>query len=558
MSSNWRSQQVAEEYLEQFKVPVLSDIDTRALVRHLRDHGVMRGVVSTLESDAEKLVAKANSIPKMDGTDLAKEVSTKRPYVWEVGERSHEPVAMVGVKDEPARFHVVAYDFGIKQNILRKLRGEGCRVTVVPAQTLAEDVLALKPDGVFLSNGPGDPEPCTYAVDSIRRLMGRQPIFGICLGHQLTGIALGGKTFKLKFGHHGGNHPVKQLSTGKIEITAHNHNFAVDPDSLPESEVDHLQATGDPRGELIALSLAMTAGNHDAGLAMRRGELHARARAAARLRRPRDLGRRLRALALARGAARQALAAADEMWRHPSLALLSELAIDMGRWGDLAYMPRLVELLPRSLRALVHTSVVGDTWRDLGALCQLPRLEELAFVGSAAFVQLAHPALRRLDVALHMPFAHVVALSPAALPRATELVFRATAQARDFDYLVDVLVSTGWLVRVTELGLVGGDLTTLGIAQLEAGLGGLPARRARPHRDAHPRRQPAPARGAVRRAVAPSLVDTVAEAYVEHTGKPEWGRGHVVRRYEGKVEIEFPAVGRRWFRADATCLRFTG
>jgi carbamoyl-phosphate synthase small subunit len=221
VSSNWRSQQVAEEYLEQFKIPVLADIDTRALVRHLRDHGVMRGV-----------------IPKMDGTDLAKVVSTTRPYVWEVGERSHEPVAVVGVKDEPARFHVVAYDYGIKQNILRKLRGEGCKVTVVPAQTPAEDVLALKPDGVFLSNGPGDPEPCSYAVDNIRRLMGRQPIFGICLGHQLVGLALGGKTYKLKFGHHGGNHPVKQLGSGKIEITAHNHNFAVDPDSLPQSEVE--------------------------------------------------------------------------------------------------------------------------------------------------------------------------------------------------------------------------------------------------------------------------------------------------------------------------------
>src|SRR5258708_23176935 len=195
-------------------------------------------VVSSLERDEEKLVAKANSIPKMDGTDPAKEVSTKRPYCCETGERRHEPIAVVGVKDEPPRFHVVAYDFGIKLNILRKLRGEGCKVTVVPAQTPAEDVLALKPDGVFLSNGPGDPEPCTYAVDSIRRLMGRQPIFGICLGHQLVGIALGGKTFKLKFGHHGGNHPVKQLKTGKIEITAHNHNFAVDPDSLPESEVE--------------------------------------------------------------------------------------------------------------------------------------------------------------------------------------------------------------------------------------------------------------------------------------------------------------------------------
>jgi carbamoyl-phosphate synthase small subunit len=238
VSSNWRSQQVAEEYLEQFKVPILADIDTRCLVRHLRDNGVMRGVVSTIESNSDKLVAKARTIPKMDGTDLAKVVSTKRSYVWEVGERSHEPVDVVGVKDAEPRFHVVAYDYGIKHNILRKLRGEGCKVTVVPAQTPAEDVLALKPDGVFLSNGPGDPEPCTYAVDNIRRLMGRQPIFGICLGHQLMGIALGGKTYKLKFGHHGGNHPVKHLHNGKIEITAHNHNFAVDPDSLPESEVE--------------------------------------------------------------------------------------------------------------------------------------------------------------------------------------------------------------------------------------------------------------------------------------------------------------------------------
>jgi carbamoyl-phosphate synthase small subunit len=238
VSSNWRSQQVAEEYLEQFKIPVLGDIDTRALVRHLRDHGVMRGVISTLEPDTEKLIAKARALPKMDGTDLAKVVTTNHTYVWETGERSHLPEEVVGVKDQPERFHVVAYDFGIKLSILRKLRGEGCKVTVVPAETKAEDVLALKPAGVFLSNGPGDPEPCTYAVDSIRRLMGRVPIFGICLGHQLTGIALGGKTFKLKFGHHGGNHPVKQLNTGKIEITAHNHNFAVDPDSLPQSEVE--------------------------------------------------------------------------------------------------------------------------------------------------------------------------------------------------------------------------------------------------------------------------------------------------------------------------------
>jgi len=238
VSSNWRSQQVAEEYLEQFKVPVLSDIDTRALVRHLRDHGVMRGVISTIEADSEKLIAKARSIPKMDGTDLAKEVSTKRSYVWEVGERSHEPVAVVGVKDEPPRFHVVAYDFGIKQNILRKLRGEGCKVTVVPAQTLAEDVLALKPDGVFLSNGPGDPEPCEYAIDATREFLASDiPLFGICLGHQLLGLATGARTVKMKFGHHGANHPVQDLESGRVFITSQNHGFAVDESTLPQGVV---------------------------------------------------------------------------------------------------------------------------------------------------------------------------------------------------------------------------------------------------------------------------------------------------------------------------------
>jgi carbamoyl-phosphate synthase small subunit len=238
ISSNWRSQEVAEDYLERFRIPVLADIDTRALVRHLREHGVMRGVLSSIETDPEKLAAKARAIPKMDGTDLAKQVSTKQRYVWETGERSHEPTEMVGVKDEPPRFHVVAYDYGIKHNILRKLASEGCQVTVVPAETRAEDVMAMKPDGVFLSNGPGDPEPVTYAHQNIRQLMGRVPVFGICLGHQLIGLALGGKTYKLKFGHHGGNHPVKQLLTGKVEITAHNHNFAVDPDSLRQSDVE--------------------------------------------------------------------------------------------------------------------------------------------------------------------------------------------------------------------------------------------------------------------------------------------------------------------------------
>ena len=238
ISSNWRSSQVADEYLERYKIPVIAEVDTRAIVRHLRQNGMMRGVISTLEADSDKLVAKARAIPKIDGTDLAKVVSTKQRYIWETGERSHEPTQVVGVKDAPPQHHVVAYDFGIKHNILRKLASEGCRVTVVPAETSAEDVLAINPDGIFLSNGPGDPEPCDYAQENIRRLMGRKPIFGICLGHQLIGLALGGKTYKLNCGHHGGNHPVKQLKTGKIEITAHNHNFAVDPDSLKGAPVD--------------------------------------------------------------------------------------------------------------------------------------------------------------------------------------------------------------------------------------------------------------------------------------------------------------------------------
>jgi carbamoyl-phosphate synthase small subunit len=238
ISSNWRSQQVADEYLERFQVPVISEIDTRALVRHLRTHGVMRGVISSIETNTDLLVEKARSIRKMDGTDLAKVVSTKARYEWE--HDASDPLQLDAdlVPDERPRLHVVAYDYGIKKNILRMLSKEGCRVTVVPAETSAEDVLALNPDGVFLSNGPGDPEPVTYAQENIRKLAGRTPVFGICLGHQLIGLALGGKTYKLKFGHHGGNHPVQQMDSGKVEITCHNHNFAVDPDSLKTSDVD--------------------------------------------------------------------------------------------------------------------------------------------------------------------------------------------------------------------------------------------------------------------------------------------------------------------------------
>jgi len=253
ISSNWRSEQVTDEYMERYSVPVLAEIDTRALVRHLRTHGVMRGVISTNVSNPDALVAKARAIRKMDGTDLAKVVSTKSIYTFDDTDsrnQSGDPLlaqnAPCPIHDEASsrhgwetsKLHVVAYDFGMKLNILRMLTREGCRVTVVPAETSAEDVMSLKPDGVFLSNGPGDPEPVDYAVKAIQNMMGRVPIFGICLGHQLCGLALGGKTYKLKFGHHGGNHPVRNNATGKVEITAHNHNFAVDPDSINANEVE--------------------------------------------------------------------------------------------------------------------------------------------------------------------------------------------------------------------------------------------------------------------------------------------------------------------------------
>ncbi len=244
ISSNWRSTQVADEYLERYNIPVIADIDTRALVRHLRTHGVMRGVLSSIETNADTLVDKARSTPKIDGHDLASGVSTKTRYAWSESDPRNAVImtpqdnALVPQPARDCNLHVVAYDYGIKHNILRMLTREGCRVTVVPATTSAEDVLELKPDGVFLSNGPGDPEPVTYAQEAIRKLAGKTPVFGICLGHQLIGLALGGKTYKLKFGHHGGNHPVKHLSTGKIEITAQNHNYAVDPDSLNAQEVE--------------------------------------------------------------------------------------------------------------------------------------------------------------------------------------------------------------------------------------------------------------------------------------------------------------------------------
>lgn len=239
--SNWRSQEAADEFLGRHGVPIIDSIDTRKLVRHLRSRGVMRGVLSTLSTDVEALVAKAKAAPSMAGLDLASGVSTPQSYSWTQPVEPVSPSEKLTAVSVP-QFHVVAFDFGIKRNILRRLATVGCKITVVPSTTSAEEVLSLRPDGVFLSNGPGDPEPLQAQAAQVRKLVGRTPIFGICLGHQVLGLALGGKTYKLKFGHRGGNHPVLNKKTNKVEITAQNHGFAVDPDSLPDSvaEVTHI------------------------------------------------------------------------------------------------------------------------------------------------------------------------------------------------------------------------------------------------------------------------------------------------------------------------------
>jgi len=244
IASNWRASESAQDYLSRHKIPVIWDLDTRALVRHLRNVGALRGVVATDGTSAEACIAEARALPSMAGLELASRVTASKRYAWDRPslELALSPCSKPRAEgqDQTAThsYRVVAYDYGIKQNILRLLVDHACNVTVVPAKTSADDVLALKPDGVFLSNGPGDPEPATYAIEAIRKLMGRVPVFGICLGHQLCGLALGGRTFKLKFGHHGSNHPVKHLATQKVEITAQNHGFCVDPESLPSSDVE--------------------------------------------------------------------------------------------------------------------------------------------------------------------------------------------------------------------------------------------------------------------------------------------------------------------------------
>ena len=241
VASNWRAEGTLRDYLVANRIVAISDIDTRALTRKLRSGGVMRGVVMTgSDLDPQALVARARALPKMEGSDLVRDVTTGAAFDWPAEDPGEFGIAAGRVAKR--RLKIAAYDFGMKRNILRRLSAHGCDVRVYPATAPASELLATGPDGVFLSNGPGDPAVLTYAIDNSKALVASGvPVFGICLGHQVLGLAMGGSTFKLKFGHRGGNHPVKKLETGKVEITSQNHGFAVDPATLPDDvAVTHL------------------------------------------------------------------------------------------------------------------------------------------------------------------------------------------------------------------------------------------------------------------------------------------------------------------------------
>ncbi|MBW2370596.1 MAG: glutamine-hydrolyzing carbamoyl-phosphate synthase small subunit, partial [Deltaproteobacteria bacterium] len=227
--SNWRADRSLDDYLKHHNIVGISDIDTRALTRHLRDNGAQIGMITDSDRPANALIDELKQSRQLEGSDIVSEVTATSPYDWPLDDQM--PAA-------PETAHKVAvYDFGVKFSILRILHEMGCRLRVFPAHTSSEEILDWNPDGIFLSTGPGDPEPVEYAVDSVRKLLGKKPIFGICMGNQILGLALGGKTSKLKFGHHGANHPVKHLPTGAIEITSQNHGFVIDIDSLPEDDI---------------------------------------------------------------------------------------------------------------------------------------------------------------------------------------------------------------------------------------------------------------------------------------------------------------------------------
>jgi len=234
LHSSWRAQSDLSSYLKKNNVVGIADLDTRKLTRILREKGAQNGCLMAGDTDTDAALKKAREFPGLAGMDLAKVVTTDKPYEWSVGSWERGQGYR---RNENPRFHVVAYDYGVKRNILRMIVDRGARVTVVPAQTPAREVLRMKPDGVFLANGPGDPQPCDYAIEAIGEILDatRVPVFGICLGHQLMGLASGARTMKMKFGHHGANHPVKDIDTGRVVITSQNHGFAVDPESLPHT-----------------------------------------------------------------------------------------------------------------------------------------------------------------------------------------------------------------------------------------------------------------------------------------------------------------------------------